>query len=501
MTPEPGAIQSRRVPHRPWLLHGLAALALLLALNLALFAAGAATRHSNGFVAYHTSARLLAEGLPVQHFYDDGWFAARIAERGPAIYDVFAPNPPTAALLVLPLAGLDQLDARMIWTLLSLAALMGAVALMLRQTRIAGPWALGFTVLVLLFQPVYANLHQGQVYLLLLGSMVAAWHGFRSRRPAVLGIALGLMLALKTAGLFLWLLPLLRRRWSALAWGAGTVLAVVAGTLPWLGHEAWRAYLSLLPSLGDRPSQAVVAYQTLPGLLRHLLTYDARWNPSPLIAAPLPAVAGLTLLCAGAMLGISGLVAWRRRDDDAAFAAFTMATLILSPLSLDYHYPLALLPLCVLWSHLSAAPPHPPGSLVSWRFRNPLGRGSPAATADGADLRSAPTSTILRAFVSFVVKTPVFASPRLRVILLLGLATALLALDLPYLSPGLAGGAWSLLAYPKLYGALILWGLALWVPFREHRFAPASPREQRQREDRPRDPGEQPRRNGPGGAE
>jgi hypothetical protein len=39
----------------------------------------------------------------------------------------------------------------------------------------------------------------------------------------------------------------------------------------------------------------------------------------------------------------------------------------------------------------------------------------------------------------------------------------LIALDLPYRSPRLADGAWALLAYPKLYGAWLLWGLAIWA--------------------------------------
>jgi hypothetical protein len=37
----------------------------------------------------------------------------------------------------------------------------------------------------------------------------------------------------------------------------------------------------------------------------------------------------------------------------------------------------------------------------------------------------------------------------------------LIAADLPYRSQQLETGAWALLAYPKLYGAVALWGLVL----------------------------------------
>jgi hypothetical protein len=421
-----------RLRRWPWLIYGLGAATLLLALNLALFTAGSATRFSNGFVAYYTSAQLLREGAPVERYYDDDWFAARISERGPAIYDIYAPNPPTAALLLLPLSGLDQPGARVVWTLLNLAALAGGVGWLLSRLGMDGRWAAGFILLVLLYQPVFASLGQGQVYLLLLGAMVVAWHGFRSGRPALLGVALGTMFALKTAGLFLWLLLVVRRQWSGMAWGMATALLLAVGSLPWLGVESWRSYLALLPGYSARPDMSVTAYQSLPGFLRHLLTYDAQWNPSPLMAEPLAAT---VLMGLGACLVLGATVALtsRSRDLDLAFSTFGMATLLLSPLSLDYHYVLALIPLAVLWTRVSSR-------------------------------------------------------PRLWPALLLGSATALIALDLPYLSPRLAGGPWSLLAYPKLYGALILWGLALWLPLRRHRATSASPEEERQREGGPRDP-------------
>jgi len=51
----------------------------------------------------------------------------------------------------------------------------------------------------------------------------------------------------------------------------------------------------------------------------------------------------------------------------------------------------------------------------------------------------------------------------------LGLAVWLVAADLPYRSPRLGEGVLTLLAYPKVYGAWLLWGLALWGSWREGR--------------------------------
>ena len=88
------------------------------------------------------------------------------------------------------------------------------------------------------------------------------------------------------------------------------------------------------------------------------------------------------------------------------FGFFVLLGLIVSPVSADYHYVIALLPIGILLSQFR-------GQLRSW--------------------------------------------PGL--ILITG--TLLIAADLPYRTARLTPGAWAFFAYPKLYGALLLWGLAL----------------------------------------
>src|SRR5690606_18039489 len=186
------------------------------------------------------------------------------------------------------------------------------------------------------------------------------------------------------------------RRWRALGWGIVSAALVGLASLPVVGLGAWRAYGQLLPDLAARPERAVTAYQTQLGLIRHLLTFDAQWNPSPLFQAPalgtwLPWVAFI------AMAGLSVYVALTTDRNDLAFAAFVVAGVVLSPFSLDYHYTLLLLPLAILiaWAREQSSP---------WPW------------------------------------------------LVLTAGIVLVGADLPYRSPWLAAGAWALLAYPKLYG-------------------------------------------------
>jgi hypothetical protein len=110
-----------------------------------------------------------------------------------------------------------------------------------------------------------------------------------------------------------------------------------------------------------------------------------------------------------AMLVASARAARRAGAPDLVLALFVMASILLSPVALDYHYVLALLPVAILLAHLP-----------SWGSLDSLIAGLGWLTA-----------------------------------------VAAIGLNLPYQSAAIQGGAWALLAYPKLYGAILLWILAM----------------------------------------
>src|SRR5688500_6389160 len=65
----------------------------------------ALTTLRHGFPTYYVAARLVLEGRWTPQIYDNEWYAAEVQSRTPnQIGEVFAPNPPSAALLMLPLA-------------------------------------------------------------------------------------------------------------------------------------------------------------------------------------------------------------------------------------------------------------------------------------------------------------------------------------------------------------------------------------------------------------
>lgn len=401
---------------------GLWAVVIALALRLVLFLPEAATRPSHGFSALYTLAQLVREGADLGLSYQDDWFKAQMARfLPPDIGDVNI-NPPPYALLGLPLTGFDYTGARIIWTGVSVLCLIVGVAWLTWRVDLRGPWALGFVAYVLVSQPVRENLRLGQVYLFLFMLSVLAWDAYRQNKQRDLGLILGLMGSVKLAGLFIWPLLLIQRRWRAVVWGGMTVVVICLASLALTSPAAWLDYPSYFLRFNTHPSLAVTAYQTQLSLIWHLFTFDAEWNPAPVLSSPflatwLPRLSGLVLLGIPAYLAYqhSRQDAHRRGNNSDSFdfiiAAVIIANLVLSTAALDYHYPLLLLPAAIL---------------IAWA------RQRPSVWVWG----------------------------------ILSLALWLIAADLPYRSPWFyTAGLWSLLAYPKLYGAWLLWGLCIYGCF------------------------------------
>jgi Glycosyltransferase family 87 len=373
--------------------------------------------HGGGsFAVYYIAASLIAHGpSAMARIYDDAWFAAQVSQISPpGIYDIFFYNPPTMSLLMLPLAGLAPQTARLIWTLLGAALLLGGLALLARGLALPARWGLWALPLALLYAPVTENLLAGQVYLMLFFLLCVAFWGLA--RPDNIqipdfaaGAALGLMLILKVAGIWLWPLLLVAGRWRVLGWAGVFAAGLALISLPFIGITAWRNFFALLADALTDPRRTVTAYQTVTSLFGHLLDHDARWNPAPLVDAPW-AARTLTLGVTLGALVLSARWVWQAEKGCLLSMALCMALVVTNtPFAEGYHYLLTLVPLLVAgW----------------WAWRRRLG------------------------WVAWSV---------------LALAALLLGAPLPYKAAQLQAGWRALAAYPRVYGAYLLWGWIAWA--------------------------------------
>ncbi|MFZ4660295.1 MAG: glycosyltransferase family 87 protein [Caldilineaceae bacterium] len=365
------------------------------------------------FAAFYTAAHILVNQPEEWSLvYQNDWFAAQIARTGfPEIYDVYNANPPTTGFLFLPLLLLPVEWGRLAWVTGSLLSLITSLWLMARLLKLPSAWVIWMMPFCCFLGPVASNFGRGQLYLyLLLAFMVVCWSLLQGKQWLA-GLLLGLLLIMKTAGSWLFLLLLLTRHWKVIGYAIGVAIVVALATLPWIGLQPWLVYAAELPRLATSPVRYVTGYQTITSLFGHLLVYDARWNPTPVLDWPLAAL----LLTQGVfLLSLVLSLRWARLHDQAhegkilTLALFFALVVANAPLAEDYHYTLALPAILVaLWWYGQSS--------CEW------------------------PSTVL-----------------------LGAALVLLCAKIPYQAAQLNVGWFALLAYPRVYGAYLLWFWLLW---------------------------------------
>lgn len=319
-------------------------LALTLFAHLAWTSLSHADRPTHGFATTRTAARLLRAGEPVARFYDDAWFAGRVEREIPGVRDIFTPNPPTFALAGLPVSGLEYTPARRIVLATQVALLAAALVLLVRELELGPVTSAVLVCLASVCRPVRSNLALAQSYVPLLFLLVLAFVAARRRRDGPFGASIALMTVLKTVGPLVWLWTVAARRPRAAVWGVAVAGGIVVLTLPWIGPRAWSTYLGILPAASRQPYIAVPAVQSQTGWIRRELVFSARFSPHPLVDAP--RLAAVVTVAAGLLAAALALRAGVR--DAHAVPALAVASTLVSPVSSDYAWCLAIPAIAIL---------------------------------------------------------------------------------------------------------------------------------------------------------
>jgi len=383
---------------------------IILAAYFIYFVVINASRSTHGFATYYTASKLLSEGENVSRFYYDDWFSGNVKRFVSEVYEIYNVNMPTTSLIILPLVNFDYSTARIIWTIFNFIILFAVVLFLIQKFNFKEFWTPLILILFLSYQPLYANILFGQAYILIFCLLTVAWYAYVSGNEKLLGVAIGLIFILKSTSFIFWLFLLVQRRWRSLVWGLLTVSVVILFSLPWIGFDVWQTYAEKITGFVSNPSLNVTAYQTLHSFFHHLTTFSKEWNPEPLFNLPLLGNL-LSILSLLIIVAVSSFIAFKQNKSEIAFGIFIIVGLIISPVSLDYHYTILLLPILILINNVQKD-----SMLMHW--------------------------VMILIFIS------------------------LIAVYLPYASPRLAKGVWAVFAYPKLYGAIGLWGLFIRAAYR-----------------------------------
>jgi hypothetical protein len=373
--------------------------------------------NTNGFAAYYTASRILLQTpRELARAYDNPWFQERIEAFGfVGVGDIYNIQAPTMSLMLVPIAWMSPARARVVWIICSVVLWWAGLVLLVKtlaRTRggLVAPW-LRLAALTTAYVPLADNFRQGQCYALLFFLLCAVLYLGQhpnSRRVWLAGVPLGFMLVLKMAGIWFWAFLLAARRWGVLSAAAVTALGVTIFAAPAMGGESWRRFFQELPRLASDPVRYVTAYQTVTSLTGHLFVFDARWNPTPAANHPRLSIA-LALIVTGIALIVSArLQRLASEDRDARALSWGLLTALcvsLAPIAESYHYVLVLPAVIVA---------------VWWATERGVSR----------------ISWALLLFAILLLITPIDV----------------------YNSRDHQAGWLALLAYPRLYGAFVLWG-------------------------------------------
>lgn len=283
------------------------------------------------FISFYAASALALAGHAGDAWRPDLHAAAQEAVLGPQGYLAFL-YPPPYLLVCWLLAFLPFGAALVAWTVATLGAALGALALFLR--RLAVPSALALILLAL--PGTWIDVLAGQNGALTLAILVLGF-ALLDRRPIWAGLVLGLMVIKPQLAIMLPVVLLASQRWSAvLASAAGATLAL---SVAWLavGNDGYAAFF--VNSLNARVALEGGAVD--PALMQSLF---GMLQPT----SPLAAYAGQAILSA-AVVALVVVVVRRARPDGAALGALAVAaTLTATPFLLDYDLAIAALPIAWL---------------------------------------------------------------------------------------------------------------------------------------------------------
>lgn len=303
---------------------------------------------THGFIAYYAAARLLMNGQLGLNAYDQAWFGGYLQQlTATSIRDIFTPNPPTMALMALPIAALDHSVARGVWLFASVALFVAAVFALARERGDGGTVPVAALLLAMLAPAVFTNIRIGQGYLIVFALLATAVLWLLRQRQIAGGVMLGIAWGLKLSGTPLLLLLAAHRRWRAIMAAGAAAITLLVIVTSFIDVAMWWQYPDVVAEFVRRPAGSVTAYQTTLSLFRRICVADPVWNPAPAASCE-PVAFVLPYALIGVAVGVTLLLASRAQVTRAGLAAGVVLTLLALPAAAEAHFVLLGIPLLLV---------------------------------------------------------------------------------------------------------------------------------------------------------
>ena len=299
---------------------------------------------SSDFTIFYYTARMVADGLPMYGEsparYGVKWAADHLGNL----------NPPHFQILFLPLASLGYGQALLAWVGISATALVGALAVIVRELGVSVSWRRlaiwgAFTIGLAAFTTVAVT---SEITFVLMLPFALMWRAWRQQRWTRAGAWLGVLVSLKLFfGVFaVWLLVTRRYRALGAMVASGLALVLCGGLV--FGHDSYRHWVH---SLGTVGWQWMAMNASWPGFVSRVFESGGKIAPIvswPAVVAPLSFAGSAAILIltlrrcgGGASNPPVSAAAPLSATADRQILLLLLGAILASPLGWVYYLPLA----------------------------------------------------------------------------------------------------------------------------------------------------------------
>lgn len=298
------------------------------------------------FANYYTGSRLVKDGIPVERAYRDfSWFQKQMDRYGiQNQVGGFIPHPPPTTLVFLPLVFFDPTTAKNLWTLINIGLVFLNIFLLSRVAK--QDWLITAVLFLGTGYGLLNNFFFGQLYLLVLASILLGLYLSAKRRFVLAGISLGSLVLVKYVGIVFLVYYAIKRKWRLVTSALITVLVVFAATAILANLESMVTFvMEVLPRhlCGEIQDPFSIYFQSWNSLFSRLFLFEETMNPDP----PFPSTIiflGLKHSVFWLLLGLTAYVLWnsrfQKKDHASLFqlGLLPCALLLVSPANTTYYF-------------------------------------------------------------------------------------------------------------------------------------------------------------------
>ncbi|MGE5811171.1 MAG: glycosyltransferase family 87 protein [Ignavibacteria bacterium] len=300
------------------------------------------------FAGYYTSTKILLDADSTANLYDDEWFISKMHSFGiPDSTFIMYVNPPPSAFIMIPVAWLQPLPAKIVWNSFNLIFLIIAFYLLLKFNNfsLASLKIQAMAALFFCTVPFLRNLQRGQIYILLLLFIIVFFQGYLRGNALLSSLSMAILFLLKYFGWMFFILFIIEKRWKELGLSLLFISIGFLFTLIIAGIETYEANFNVIIDAFNRKDFSLTGLPCVPAIFGALFTFHPQWNNNPVLN-----ISWFSSLFTAVSLLIMFIFSFikTRRNTPERLNSILILSVIFTPLAADHHYMLLTLPAAYL---------------------------------------------------------------------------------------------------------------------------------------------------------